>query len=69
MRALFLALALLGLAPGPAGASEPVVPFSSYFFHWDNHWYVWLPRDPVYEAVEVMSAKRTEFQNLVRQNS
>jgi hypothetical protein len=39
-------------------AGEPIVPFTSRFSHWDHHWYVWLPRDPVYEAVEVMSADR-----------
>lgn len=37
-------------------AGEPIVPFNSRFSHWDHHWYVWLPSDPVYEAVEVMSA-------------
>lgn len=34
----------------------PIVPFITEFSHWDNHWIVWLPHDPVYEAVEMMSA-------------
>jgi hypothetical protein len=35
-----------------------VVPILSIFHHWDHHWYIWLPGDPVYEAVEVMSRER-----------
>jgi hypothetical protein len=39
-------------------ADHPVVPFSSFFNHWDHHWYVWLRGDSTYEAVEVMSRDR-----------
>lgn len=52
--AVFIAFA--SLTTVSAHASEPIVPFNPRFSHWDHHWYVWLPRDPVYEAVEVMSA-------------
>jgi hypothetical protein len=31
------------------------VPLTSRFGHWDHHWFVWLPRHPVYEAVEILS--------------
>jgi hypothetical protein len=37
-----------------------LVPIVSVFRHWDHHWYMWLPGDPVYEAVEVMSRERGE---------
>src|SRR5208282_5368563 len=47
-----LALITSTLAP----SAEPIVPFVTEFHHWDHHWYVWLPRDPLYEAVEVMSS-------------
>ena len=35
-----------------------MVPLVSNFYHWDHHWYIWLPGDPLYEAVEVMSKQR-----------
>ena len=35
--------------------STPAVPLISYHYHFDHHWYVWLPRHPTYEAVEVMA--------------
>jgi hypothetical protein len=54
-------LLLLGLVcvPRPLLAGETeMVPIVSTFRHWDHHWYIWLPGDPTYEAVEVMSADR-----------
>ena len=39
----------------PANAAAPVVPLVTAHHHWDHHWFVWLPRHPVYESVEVMS--------------
>ncbi len=38
--------------------ATPLVPMVSFLQHWDHHWYVWLPGDPVYEAVEIMAAER-----------
>ena len=38
-----------------ASVSSPAVPLTSHHVHFDHHWYVWLPRHPTYEAVEVMS--------------
>lgn len=38
--------------------AAPLVPIVSFLQHWDHHWYVWLPSDPVYEAVEIMAAER-----------
>ena len=61
------AASVLGLLPGvvglscligpvaPANAAAPVVPLVTVHHHWDHHWFVWLPRHPVYESVEVMS--------------
>jgi hypothetical protein len=37
-----------------------LVPIVSVFSHWDHHWYMWLPGDPIYEAVEIMSRDRGE---------
>ena len=45
---------LLG-AVVPANAATPVVPLVTAHHHWEHHWFVWLPRHPVYESVEVMS--------------
>ncbi len=28
--------------------------------HWDHHWFVWLPRHPVYESIEIMSRDAPE---------
>ena len=39
----------------PASAAAPVVPLVTAHHYWDHHWFVWLPRHPVYESVEVMS--------------
>ena len=61
-RSLFAgALALLCLAGpvAPAGAASPVVPLVSHHQYWDHQWFVWLPRHPVYESVEVMSVDTT----------
>jgi len=56
-----LGFGLLGSIVAPAyatAADTPLVPIISLFHHWDHHWYLWLPGDPVYEAVEVMAAER-----------
>ena len=39
----------------PVNAAAPVAPLVTAHHHWDHHWFVWLPRHPVYESVEVMS--------------
>ena len=38
----------------------PFVPLTSTLSHWDHHWFVWLPRHPVYESVEIMSREAPE---------
>ena len=38
----------------------PLVPITSRLGHWDHHWFVWLPRHPVYESVEVASRDAPE---------
>ena len=37
------------------GLATPAIPLISEHHYFDHHWYVWLPRHPKYEAVEVMS--------------
>ena len=37
------------------GSAAPAIPLISEHHYFDHHWYVWLPRHPTYEAVEVMS--------------
>ena len=51
------AVGLLCLAgpAAPANAAAPVVPLVSLHQYWDHHWFVWLPRHPVYESAEIMS--------------
>ncbi len=57
-RFLTLALFVSGTALASMTASAaPLVPIVSFLQHWDHHWYVWLPGDPVYEAVEILAAK------------
>ena len=53
--ALVLTYAVSANTGGGATASTPAIPLISYHYHFDHHWYVWLPRHPTYEAVEVMS--------------
>ena len=38
-----------------ANAEAPVVPLVTAHHYWDHHWFVWLPRHPVYESAEIMS--------------
>ena len=38
-----------------ANAVAPVVPLVTAHHYWDHHWFLWLPRHPVYESVEIMS--------------
>lgn len=37
------------------GLATLAIPLISEHHYFDHHWYVWLPRHPTYEAVEVMS--------------
>ena len=53
--ALVLACATSTTTGGGAAAAKPAIPLISYHHHFDHHWYVWLPRHPTYEAVEVMA--------------
>ena len=52
-----LVLACMAFTTTGRGASafSSAVPLTSHHVHFDHHWYVWLPRHPTYEAVEVMS--------------
>ena len=62
----FATTALLGLAvmlsapSGAAGAPHPLDPLRVTFSYWDHHWFVWLPRDPVFEAAEIHANDATE---------
>jgi hypothetical protein len=49
---------MFAVASAPALAAAPPVPIASFLHHWDHHWYIWLPGDPLYEAVEVVAAER-----------
>jgi hypothetical protein len=49
---------LAAVSPPAEAQVTKIVPISSSFYHWDHHWYIWLPGDPLYEAVEVMSTER-----------
>jgi len=50
-----LVLAVVAFATSGRGEVAPAVPLVSEHHYFDHHWYVWLPRHPTYEAVEVMS--------------
>ena len=39
-------------------AKAPLVPIVTFLSHWDHHWYIWLPGDPVYEAARRDSGPR-----------
>ena len=41
--------------PEETSMPQPLVPLSRIVDHWDHHWFLWLPRHPTYEAVEVAS--------------
>ncbi|MDD9993037.1 MAG: hypothetical protein OXP75_14665 [Rhodospirillales bacterium] len=53
--ALVLACVAFATTGRSASGAAPAVPLVSHHVHFDHHWYVWLPRHPTYEAVEVMS--------------
>ena len=52
---LVLACVTSTITGSGAAAAAPAIPLISYHHHFDHHWYVWLPRHPTYEAVEIMS--------------
>jgi hypothetical protein len=54
MRALLGMFGALTALPIP-GHAQPPIPLQTQFSHWDHHWFMWTPRHPVYEAIEVMA--------------
>lgn len=48
-------LTMPAAADGRLGKPEPLIPINTTFNHWDHHWFVWLPKHPTYECIEVMS--------------
>ena len=50
-----LVLAVAACTSPYRGSAPPAIPLISHHAPFDHHWYVWLPRHPTYEAVEVMS--------------
>ena len=58
LKLLVLVLGFTTVPMLPATAAIPLLPIASFFHHWDHHWYIWLPGDPVFEAVEIMAAER-----------
>jgi len=63
MKTIAQAVAVIAaLLPSTEAAAKvtpmPIVPIISAISHWDNHWYIWLPQDGRFEAVEVMSVNR-----------
>jgi hypothetical protein len=57
-RSIGISLALVGASLSSKAQEAQIVPILSNFYHWDHHWFIWLPGDPLYEAVEVMSKQR-----------
>jgi hypothetical protein len=55
---VLMLLGLIFVAHAAVAGETKMVPIISTFRHWDHHWYIWLPGDPTYEAVEVMSNDR-----------
>ena len=50
-----LVLAVVACTSPYRGSAPPAIPLISHHAPFDHYWYVWLPRHPTYEAVEVMS--------------
>ena len=55
VRGLLLGVVALSYLIGTVVPASAVVPLVTVHQDWDHHWFVWLPRHPVYESVEVMS--------------
>ncbi len=55
--ALIFILATCALLQAQAVTDEtvPILPANTVLQHWDHHWFVWLPKHPLYESAEVMS--------------
>ncbi|HEU4478471.1 MAG TPA: hypothetical protein VFR80_08125 [Pyrinomonadaceae bacterium] len=51
---LFAAIIVTAAVVGHA-QSKPLVPVNTNFSYWDHHWIMWIPKHPLYEAVEVLS--------------
>lgn len=60
-RVIWCAVTLILSAFGWSNAQgQPLVPFQTNFSHSENHWILWTPKHPVYEAIEVRSADNNQ---------
>ena len=50
-----ICFALGAAVPAAEPVPAPIIPISTTFDYWDQHWFIWLPNHPVYELVEVAS--------------
>ena len=42
-QSISILLALVGASLSSKAQEAQIVPILSNFYHWDHHWYVWLP--------------------------
>lgn len=59
-----ICVAALALAGTTSQAqSQPMIPFNTSFSHSEHHWIMWIPKHPVYEAIEVRSNDNPQSPN------
>jgi len=56
---VYAAMLIMVIAFPLHAQSSLMIPINTAFIHADHHWIMWLPKHPVYEAVEVMSVNKT----------
>jgi len=59
IRGSFLTAVIVAAAVADQAQSKLLIPINTNFSYWDHHWIMWIPRHPLYEAVEVLSVDST----------
>ena len=57
--AIVVGLSVATGAIARVNAEAPTIPLVTTHDYWDHHWFIWLPRHPVYESVDIMSIDAT----------
>jgi hypothetical protein len=50
---LFAGAMLCAASAQQFAGPRPLYPVRATFSYWDHHWFMWLPRDPIFEAAEI----------------
>ena len=64
IRGSFLTAVIVAAAVADQAQSKLLIPINTNFSYWDHHWIMWIPRHPLYEAIEVLSVDSMSYPNV-----